>query len=310
MATHKLSGQKGLVPENYIQIIKAKAPPPPLPSSKPPIAGNQLSLSGHHSRQGSQISNASSEFMAPRQFINPPSFIPAKEFQKYIDLFLREDADQDGYLSPMEVKKIFSLSNQSSDFLAHIWHLGDCGRDGRLSAGEFVIGMWLIGCKLRDQSGSYQLPSSLKGEHIDWLKKFDSEWISTNSSSAMSGIKISPDSRSVNAVSTQPNFQSLAKKPDTQQQQSEQTSPSPPSHFEMFKFSRSDQGQELQSTAVDFAKTDTGKAVAGAAWENKDTIIKAAQSETGKKLLSSAWENRDKVSNAAVSGMKTASKFS
>lgn len=47
--------------------------------------------------------------------------VPVSERGRYDDIFLKTDADMDGFVSGHEVKDIFMQSGLSQNLLAHVW---------------------------------------------------------------------------------------------------------------------------------------------------------------------------------------------
>lgn len=47
--------------------------------------------------------------------------VPVSDRGRYDDIFLKTDADLDGFVSGHEVKDIFMQSGLSQNLLAHIW---------------------------------------------------------------------------------------------------------------------------------------------------------------------------------------------
>lgn len=47
--------------------------------------------------------------------------VPVSDRGRYDDIFLKTDADLDGFVSGQEVKEIFMQSGLSQNVLAHIW---------------------------------------------------------------------------------------------------------------------------------------------------------------------------------------------
>lgn len=47
--------------------------------------------------------------------------VPVSDRSRYDDIFLKTDADLDGFVSGHEVKEIFMQSGLSQNVLAHIW---------------------------------------------------------------------------------------------------------------------------------------------------------------------------------------------
>ena len=52
--------------------------------------------------------------------------VPISDRGRYDDIFLKTDADLDGFVSGLEVKDIFMQSGLSQNVLAHIWYKNCC----------------------------------------------------------------------------------------------------------------------------------------------------------------------------------------
>jgi len=94
------------------------------------------------------------------QDIQPLKFdwiIQSNEKQQYIDLFNKNDDDNDGYITGQQAIPIFSTSGLPSKILSHIWNLSDLGGDQKLDCQEFIIATFLIKSVLK----GYELPSRL-----------------------------------------------------------------------------------------------------------------------------------------------------
>ncbi|KAF2070368.1 hypothetical protein CYY_008311 [Polysphondylium violaceum] len=94
------------------------------------------------------------------QDIQPLKFdwiIPSNEKQQYIDLFNKNDEDNDGYITGQQAIPIFSTSGLPSKILSHIWSISDLGGDQKLDCQEFIIATFLIKSVLK----GYELPSRL-----------------------------------------------------------------------------------------------------------------------------------------------------
>ncbi|XP_032428417.1 epidermal growth factor receptor substrate 15-like 1 isoform X5 [Xiphophorus hellerii] len=70
--------------------------------------------------------------------------VPLSERGRYDDIFLKTDADLDGFVSGQEVKDIFIQSGLSQNILAHIWSLADTRQMGKLNREQFALAMHLI----------------------------------------------------------------------------------------------------------------------------------------------------------------------
>ncbi|XP_027882554.1 epidermal growth factor receptor substrate 15-like 1 isoform X5 [Xiphophorus couchianus] len=70
--------------------------------------------------------------------------VPLSERGRYDDIFLKTDADLDGFVSGQEVKDIFIQSGLSQNILAHIWSLADTRQIGKLNREQFALAMHLI----------------------------------------------------------------------------------------------------------------------------------------------------------------------
>jgi len=90
----------------------------------------------------------------------PPSFAPsARERRKYASLFLRIDADRDGFVDGAEARELGAKSRLSDAELQLAWNHADQDRDGRLSFPEFVAFVHLITCSTR----GLRLPDHTEG---------------------------------------------------------------------------------------------------------------------------------------------------
>uniref|UniRef100_A0A673CMK0 Epidermal growth factor receptor pathway substrate 15-like 1a n=1 Tax=Sphaeramia orbicularis TaxID=375764 RepID=A0A673CMK0_9TELE len=70
--------------------------------------------------------------------------VPVSDRGRYDDIFLKTDADLDGFVSGHEVKDIFMQSGLSQNVLAHIWALADTRQIGKLTREQFALAMHLI----------------------------------------------------------------------------------------------------------------------------------------------------------------------
>uniref|UniRef100_A0A7N6BVW2 Epidermal growth factor receptor pathway substrate 15 like 1 n=1 Tax=Anabas testudineus TaxID=64144 RepID=A0A7N6BVW2_ANATE len=89
--------------------------------------------------------------------------VPVSERGRYDDIFLKTDADLDGFVSGQEVKEIFMQSGLSQNVLAHIWALADTRQIGKLTREQFALAMHLIQQKV---SKGIDPPQSLTPEMI------------------------------------------------------------------------------------------------------------------------------------------------
>ncbi|CAG9863146.1 unnamed protein product [Phyllotreta striolata] len=66
------------------------------------------------------------------------------EKEKSDALFVKSDADKDGFVSGPEIKDIFLQSGVPQAVLAHIWALCDTKQVGKLNDEQFALAMWLV----------------------------------------------------------------------------------------------------------------------------------------------------------------------
>lgn len=82
---------------------------------------------------------------------DPVPIIPVDEIGKYGLIFKREDAEASGYITGKQAFTLFSRSKLPSLELAQIWELSDQDKDGQLTKDEFIIAMWYINSRLKQQ---------------------------------------------------------------------------------------------------------------------------------------------------------------
>lgn len=81
---------------------------------------------------------------APQPTITSQWFISPEDRLKFSNLFTQADADNDGFVSGVEIKDIFLQSGVPQTMLAHIWNLCDFHQQGKLTKEQFLIAMFLI----------------------------------------------------------------------------------------------------------------------------------------------------------------------
>ncbi|XP_061538938.1 epidermal growth factor receptor substrate 15-like 1 isoform X2 [Phycodurus eques] len=118
---------------------------PPLPASPPPSKDSLRSTPSH----GSMNSLNSTGSLSPKHTLKSGQHsinwaVPASDRGRYDDIFLKTDADMDGFVSGLEVKDIFMQSGLSQGVLAHIWALADTRQLGKLTREQFGLAMHLI----------------------------------------------------------------------------------------------------------------------------------------------------------------------
>lgn len=69
--------------------------------------------------------------------------VTEKNFRESSALFKKADADNDGYVSGLEVRDIFIRTGLSQENLIHIWDLVDTKQEGRLNCEQFALAMWI-----------------------------------------------------------------------------------------------------------------------------------------------------------------------
>uniref|UniRef100_G3NF84 Epidermal growth factor receptor pathway substrate 15-like 1a n=1 Tax=Gasterosteus aculeatus aculeatus TaxID=481459 RepID=G3NF84_GASAC len=118
---------------------------PGLPASPPPPKDSLRSTPSH----GSMNSLNSTGSLSPKHSLKSGQHslnwvVPVSDRGRYDDIFLKTDADLDGFVSGNEVKDIFMHSGLSQNALAHIWALADTRQIGKLTREQFALAMYLI----------------------------------------------------------------------------------------------------------------------------------------------------------------------
>ncbi|XP_062250886.1 epidermal growth factor receptor substrate 15-like 1 isoform X2 [Platichthys flesus] len=172
-----------LLPSSLIPLCKRKkslgsvassvpglpaSPPPPKDSLRStPSHGSMNSLNStgslspkHTLKSGQQVSTQASLSMS-KHLVN--WVVPLPDRGRYDDIFLKTDADLDGFVSGLEVKDIFMHSGLSQNVLAHIWALADTRQMGKLTREQFALAMHFIQQKV---SKGIDPPQTLTAEMI------------------------------------------------------------------------------------------------------------------------------------------------
>ncbi|KAG7487962.1 hypothetical protein MATL_G00028910 [Megalops atlanticus] len=118
---------------------------PVLPASPPPPKDSLRSTPSH----GSMNSLNSAGSLSPKHTLKSSQHsvnwvVPAADRGRYDDIFLKTDADLDGFVSGQEVKEIFMQSGLPQNLLAHIWALADTRQMGKLTREQFSLAMHFI----------------------------------------------------------------------------------------------------------------------------------------------------------------------
>ncbi|XP_066552115.1 epidermal growth factor receptor substrate 15-like 1 isoform X2 [Amia ocellicauda] len=118
---------------------------PVLPASPPPPKDSLRSTPSH----GSMNSLNSAGSLSPKHTLKSAQptvnwVVPVADRGRYDDIFLKTDADLDGFVSGHEVKDIFMHSGLPQNLLAHIWALADTRQMGKLTREQFGLAMYLI----------------------------------------------------------------------------------------------------------------------------------------------------------------------
>ncbi|CAJ1060161.1 epidermal growth factor receptor substrate 15-like 1 isoform X7 [Xyrichtys novacula] len=137
---------------------------PGLPASPPPPKDSLRSTPSH----GSMNSLNSTGSLSPKHTLKSGQLsvtwvVPVSDRGRYDDIFLKTDADLDGFVSGLEVKEIFMQSGLSQNLLAHIWALSDTRQIGKLTREQFALAMYLIQQKV---SKGIDPPQSLTPDMI------------------------------------------------------------------------------------------------------------------------------------------------
>ncbi|KAM6938699.1 epidermal growth factor receptor substrate 15-like 1 isoform 1-T1 [Lycodopsis pacificus] len=118
---------------------------PGLSASPPPPKDSLRSTPSH----GSMNSLNSTGSLSPKHTLKSGQHslnwvVPVSDRGRYDDIFLKTDADLDGFVSGHEVKEIFMHSGLSQNLLAHIWALADTRQIGKLTREQFALAMYFI----------------------------------------------------------------------------------------------------------------------------------------------------------------------
>ncbi|KAM9461084.1 epidermal growth factor receptor substrate 15-like 1 isoform 2-T2 [Clarias gariepinus] len=118
---------------------------PVLPGSPPPPKDSLRSTPSH----GSMNSLNSAGSLSPKHTLKSTQHsvnwvVPVSDRGRYDDIFLKTDADLDGFVSGQEVKEIFMQSGLPQNILAHIWALSDTRQIGKLTREQFGLAMYFI----------------------------------------------------------------------------------------------------------------------------------------------------------------------
>ncbi|XP_047198902.1 epidermal growth factor receptor substrate 15-like 1 isoform X16 [Hippoglossus stenolepis] len=160
-----------LLPSSLIPLSKRKkslgsvaSSVPGLPASPPPPKDSLRSTPSH----GSMNSLNSTGSLSPKHTLKSGQHlvnwvVPLSDRGRYDDIFLKTDADLDGFVSGLEVKDIFMHSGLSQNVLAHIWALADTRQIGKLTREQFALAMHLIQQKV---SKGIDPPQALTAEMI------------------------------------------------------------------------------------------------------------------------------------------------
>ncbi|KAI5693118.1 hypothetical protein M8J75_009008 [Diaphorina citri] len=91
-----------------------------------------------------------------------PWVVSAEDQARYEAMFVKADADQDGFVNGPEIKHVFLSCNLAQSVLANIWSLADMNQVGKLNKEQFCLAMWLVQQALK----GHDLPSSLTPEMV------------------------------------------------------------------------------------------------------------------------------------------------
>lgn len=145
-------------------LVSVSGALPGLPASPPPPKDSLRSTPSH----GSMTSLNSTGSLSPKHTIKSAQqsvnwVVPVSDRGRYDDIFLKTDADLDGFVSGLEVKDIFMQSGLSQNVLAHIWALADTRQMGKLTREQFSLAMHLIQQKV---SKGLDPPQTLSADMI------------------------------------------------------------------------------------------------------------------------------------------------
>merc|ERR1719215_1844683 len=117
------------------------------------------------------VASSRSTSSGPRRFVQwAPS---ERELRKYASLFLRTDADGDGFVGANDARLLCSRSGLSDETLTMAWNLADQDCDNRLSFREFCALVHLVSCCRKglhlpalDQGLPLELSAALDNMHL------------------------------------------------------------------------------------------------------------------------------------------------
>uniref|UniRef100_A0A4W4G930 Epidermal growth factor receptor pathway substrate 15-like 1a n=1 Tax=Electrophorus electricus TaxID=8005 RepID=A0A4W4G930_ELEEL len=160
---------------------------PVLPGSPPPPKDSLRSTPSH----GSMNSLNSAGSLSPKHTLKSTQHsvnwvVPAADRGRYDDIFLKTDADLDGFVSGQEVKEIFMQSGLPQSILAHIWALADTRQIGKLTREQFALAMHLIQQKV---SKGMDPPQALTPDMIPPSERGTPDSSSSVGSGEFTGIK-------------------------------------------------------------------------------------------------------------------------
>ncbi|KAM3876032.1 epidermal growth factor receptor substrate 15-like 1 [Diretmus argenteus] len=137
---------------------------PGLPASPPPPKDSLRSTPSH----GSMNSLNSTGSLSPKHTLKSGQHsvnwvVAVSDRGRYDDIFLKTDADLDGFVSGQEVKDIFMHSGLPQNLLADIWALADTRQIGKLTREQFALAMHFIQQKV---SKGIDPPQALSADMI------------------------------------------------------------------------------------------------------------------------------------------------
>eukprot|EP00917_Polyrhabdina_sp_WS-2016_P006719 GHVP01014978.1.p1 GENE.GHVP01014978.1~~GHVP01014978.1.p1 ORF type:complete len:816 (+),score=208.23 GHVP01014978.1:62-2509(+) len=153
-------------------------PTPAIPGAPLGYGGDQMALGAALDPMaamaagwnGDYASTATTHMMSPSQLEteNPNSEtawqISEDMRQKYVQAFLENDSNSDGFVEGTEAQAFFSRSGLPTVDLSEIWTLSDRDMDGKLSINEFIVAMHLVSKRVSGFPLPHVLPTALQNE--------------------------------------------------------------------------------------------------------------------------------------------------
>ncbi|ODN05502.1 Epidermal growth factor receptor substrate 15-like 1 [Orchesella cincta] len=124
-------------------------PPVVMPLVPPPKPEVPVAPIVPLSKSVEPIVSAAPPVIPPSAPIQSQWIVTSDDRVKFSALFGQTDKDSDGFVSGIEIKDIFLQSGVPQPMLAHIWNLCDVQQQGKLTKDQFILAMFLIQRKVK-----------------------------------------------------------------------------------------------------------------------------------------------------------------